>query len=124
MSQEQADELQERLVEFAVAIIRVVSKLPSTPVGRRLAVQMLHSGTSPAPNYGEARGAESRADFAHKLRIALKELNETAIWLEIIAKSRLVSEKELDALRNENSELARILTASVKTLRSGRKNDK
>ena len=124
MSQEQADELQARLVEFAVAIIRVVSKLPSTPAGRHLAVQMLRSGTSPAPNYGEARGAESRADFAHKLRIALKELNETAIWLEIIAKSRLVSEKELVALRNENSELARILTASVKTLRSGGKNDK
>ena len=72
------------------------------------------SGTSPAPNYGEARGAESKADFVHKLRVALKELNETTIWLQIIRKSRM-SQLELDGLMKETQELARILVSSIRT---------
>lgn len=81
--QSQADELEERLVDFAVRIVRLSSSLPKTPAGRHIAGQILRSGTSPAPNYGEARGAESHADFVHKLRIVLKELNETSIWLRV-----------------------------------------
>lgn len=93
----EADAIQERLVDLAIAIIRLAAHLPPNPAGRHLAAQILRSGTSPAPNYGEARGAESRADFVHKLRIALKELNETAIWLQIIRKSR-ISNYNIDAL--------------------------
>ncbi len=78
MSQTAADALQERLVLFAVKIIKLVTYLPKTTAGRHVAGQILRSGTSSAPNYGEARGAESRADFVHKLRISVKELNETA----------------------------------------------
>jgi len=84
MAQAAADALQERLVLFAVKIIGLVTCLPKTTAGRHVAGQVLRSGTSPAPNYAEARGAESRADFVHKLRIAVKELNETGIWLLII----------------------------------------
>src|SRR5213593_1116532 len=83
-SQSKAGELEERLIEFAVRIIRLTSRLPKTPAGKHVAGQILRSGTSPAPNYGEARGAESHADFVHKVRIVLKELNETLIWLQII----------------------------------------
>src|SRR5438034_744290 len=82
--QSQADELEERLVDFAVRIVKLSAGLPKTPAGKHVAGQILRSGTSPAPNYGEARGAESHADFVHKLRIVLKELNETHIWLRII----------------------------------------
>ena len=81
MAQAAADALQERLVLFAVEIIGLVTCLPKTTAGRHVAGQVLRSGTSPAPNYAEARGAESGADFVHKLRIAVKELNETGIWL-------------------------------------------
>jgi len=88
--------------------------LPRTPAGQHVAAQILRSGTSPAPNYGEARGAESRADFVHKLRVALKELNETAIWLQIIRRSRM-TQLELDGLIKENQELSRILVSSIKT---------
>ena len=90
MSQAAADELQRRLVSFAVKIIELAGHLPKTPAGRHVSGQILRSGTSPAPNYGEARGAESRADFVHKLRIAVKELNETGIWLLIILEARMV----------------------------------
>ena len=85
-----ADELEERLVDFAVRIIKLSAALPRTPPGRHIAGQILRSGTSPAPNYGEARGAESRADFVHKIRVVLKELNETSIWLRIIDRSELL----------------------------------
>jgi four helix bundle protein len=80
--QSRANELEERLIDFAVRIVKLSASLPRTPAGRHIAGQILRSGTSPAPNYGEARGAESHADFVHKLRIVLTELNETAIWLD------------------------------------------
>ncbi len=61
MSQAAADALQRRLVSFAVRIIELVGHLPRTSAGHHVSGQLLRSGTSPAPNYGEARGAESRA---------------------------------------------------------------
>jgi four helix bundle protein len=89
-SQSQADELEGRLVNFAVRIVKLSASLPRTPAGKHIAGQILRSGTSPAPNYGEARGAESPADFIHKLRIIIKELNETSIWLRVIERSQLI----------------------------------
>lgn len=82
--QSKANEIEERLINFAVRIIKLTGSLPKTPGGKHIAGQILRSGTSPAPNYGEARGAESNADFLHKLGIVIKELNETSIWLRII----------------------------------------
>lgn len=115
MTQSTADALQDRLVQFAVKIIELVPHLPKTSAGRHVAGQILGSGTSPAPNYGEARAAESRADFVHKLRIALKELNETGIWLLIILKARMAPAAVIADLIQENRELACILGASIKT---------
>jgi four helix bundle protein len=79
-----ADDLEERLIQFAIAIVTLVGQLPQNFQAKHIATQLLRSGTAAAPNYGEARAAESRADFIHKLKIALKELNETAVWLRII----------------------------------------
>jgi four helix bundle protein len=115
MSQAAADELQRRLVSFAVKIIELAGHLPKTPAGRHVSGQILRSGTSPASNYGEARGAESRADFVHKLRIAVKELNETGIWLLIILESRIAPAVFVENLIKENRELACILGASIRT---------
>jgi len=69
-----ADELEERLINFAVRVIKLSACLPKTPAGKHIASQILRSGTAPAPNYGEARGAESLSDFIHKLGIVLKEV--------------------------------------------------
>ncbi len=115
MSQAAADALQRRLVSFALKIIELVGRLRKTLAGRHVSCQILRSGTSPAPNYGEARGAESRADFVHKLRIAVKELNETGIWLLIILEARIAPTALVENLIREDRELACILGASITT---------
>ncbi len=66
-------DLQERFIEYAVSIIKLMENLPETKAGRHIYSQILRSVTSPAPNYGETRSAESTSDFIHKLKIALKE---------------------------------------------------
>jgi len=118
-SQSCADELEHRLIDFAVRIVKLSANLPRTPAGKHIAGQILRSGTSPAPNYGEARGAESHADFIHKLRIVLKELNETSIWLRVIKRSRILKPELLTEIILENNELCRIFTTSLKTARKG-----
>ena len=121
-----SDQLEERLIHFAVDVVRLSTDLPRTPAGRHISLQVLRAGTSPAANYAEARGAESRSDFIHKLRIVQKELNETSVWLRILL--RIVAEKEenIVAILAENRELAKIVTTSVKTakLRLGSENEK
>ena len=77
-----ADEIHQRLINFGTRTTRVAKMLPRTDEGRYISRQLLRSGLAVAPNYAEARGAESRADFIHKLRIVLKELNESKSWLE------------------------------------------
>src|SRR5438034_10836273 len=75
----------------------------------------LRAGTAAAANYAEARGAESRSDFIHKLRIVLKELNETAVWLQLIMEGSLLRSDKIVAVVAENEELCRILAASIRT---------
>lgn len=120
-AQSRSDELEERLIDFAVRIIKLSAALPKTPAGKHIAGQILRSGTSPAPNYGEARGAESHADFVHKLGIVLKELNETCIWLRVIVRSALLNPALLTEMLTENQELCRIFTSSLKTARGNKK---
>jgi four helix bundle protein len=112
-----ANDLEKRLISFAAAILRLSSKLPRTLQGRHLSSQVLRSGTAAAANYGEARGAESRADFIHKLKVVFKELNETTIWLEVIAESGALPAEPIVAIVAENRELCRIIAASIKTAR-------
>jgi four helix bundle protein len=114
-----SNQLEERLIEFAARLIRLSIELPQTPAGRHIAMQILRSGTAPAPNYAEARGAESRADFIHKLGIVQKELNETCVWLRILQKNVAENPENIVAIVAENRELARIITASIKTAQKG-----
>jgi four helix bundle protein len=116
-----ADKLERRLITFAVTIVSLSAKLPRTLQGRHIASQILRSGTSVAANYGEARGAESRQDFIHKLRIVFKELNETTIWLEVIAESSMLSPDITAPIVAENRELCRVFAASIKTARASMK---
>ena len=73
------DELSERLWQFAARAGKVVDALPNTRLGRHIAGQLVRCGTSAPPNYDEGRAAESRADFVHKLGIALKELKNAGM---------------------------------------------
>ena len=110
-----SDALQKRRITFASQIIYVSASLPKTPEATLISKQVLRSGTAVAANYGEARAAESRADFIHKLRVVLKELNETAVWLELLVESSLISREKVSATIVENQELSRIITASIRT---------
>lgn len=111
------NDIQERLIQFAAPIIKVCDTLPKTTAGKHIASQLLRSGTSPAPNHGEARSAESTADFIHKLKISVKELNETEVWLRIIIASDLIPVSLLEPLLDECIQLQRILNTSIKTAR-------
>lgn len=111
------DNIEERLIDFAVRIIMVCEELPITPAGRHIRGQLLRSGTSPAPNYGEARGAESPNDFVHKLKVVLKELNESRVWLKIIIRAKILSRNLLADLLDECDQLCRIISASIHTTR-------
>jgi len=117
-SQQKADDLEARLVDFAVRIIKLSNSLPKTPAGRHVANQILRSGTSPAANYSEASGAESNSDFIHKLGIVLKELNETSVWLKIVNKGGLVSSALMSNIIDETTQLSKIVTSSVNTLKT------
>ncbi len=114
-------DLEERLLEYSVSIIKIVDKLPVTRVGNHIAGQLLRSGTSPYPNHGEAQAAESPRDFIHKLRISLKELRETKRWLKLIQRVPLLnsSEKLIEILQ-ETEELVKIFVTSIKTAESNR----
>ena len=115
MKKERQYDLQDRLVEFAVRIIKLSEALPDTRSGRHVSSQILRSGTSPAPNYAEGQSAESSSDFIHKLKISLKELRETEVWLKIIGKAQMVDPAKLQPLQKEVDELIAILFRSVET---------
>ena len=112
------DELAERLLNFAARIGKVVDSLPDTRMGRHVAGQLVRSGTSPAANYAEACGAESRRDFVHKLSICLKELRETQCWLQLIVKAELLSEKQLSVMLDESKQLINIIAKSIVTTKA------
>ena len=109
-------DLEERLLEYAAAIIRLAEKLVPTRAGNHVAGQLLRSGTSPLPNHGEAQAAESADDFVHKLKICLKELKESIRWLRLIQRVPLVKSAEtVEPLLKETDELIRIFSASIRT---------
>ena len=109
-------DLEERLLRFAVRIVRLVESLPKSRAGTHLGGQLLRCGTSPLLNHGEAESAESKEDFIHKLKVCLKELRETLRCLKLIQLVPLVkSPSRLAPLLKENDELIRIFVASVNT---------
>lgn len=112
---DKAFDLEDRLVGFAVRAIGVVEALPETKAGRHIAGQLVRSGTSPAPNYGEAQAAESRKDFIHKMKVCLKELRESMIWLKIVHRKPLCAPGRLESIMNECDELVSIFVSSIKT---------
>jgi four helix bundle protein len=105
----------ERCIGFSAGILRLAVDLRKNQDLRTFSDQILRSGTSVGANAGEARSAESRADFIHKMQIALKELRETAYWLALIQKSGLIEYPAVSDLRKECSELTAILVVSVRT---------
>jgi four helix bundle protein len=109
------DEVQNRLIEFAVILMAIGSSLPKSFAGRRIGDQLFRSGTAAAANYAEVRGAEGRNDFIHKLGIVRKELNECLVWLRLLEKGGIVAQDSIGRASRECDELCRIISASRKT---------
>ena len=109
-----AGELQDRLVLFGLSVCRALATLRRDPVVDHFARQLLRSATSAAANYGEARSAESRHDFIHKMQICLKELRETDVWFRFLSGFGAL---DCTKLRVECNELTAIFVASLKTAR-------
>ena len=112
-------DLEERLLEFASAIIDLSEKLPNSRAGNHIAGQILRSGTSPYAVHGEAESAESRDDFVHKIKVCLKELRETRRWARLIGRKHWSNEDPtLIFVLSESEELIRIFMSSVRTARA------
>jgi four helix bundle protein len=105
--------LDERLIEFASAIIDIAEALPDSVAGNHLAGQLIRSGTSPCLQYGEAQSAESRADFIHKMKISAKELRETFNCLRLIRRKKWFAKESLNACIDENNQLISIFVKSI-----------
>jgi four helix bundle protein len=112
-------DLEERLIDFAVAIVLFVESLPWSRTTIHLGGQLLRSGTSPCLNYGEAKSGESKNDFIHKMKVCLKELRETHNCLRILHRARKYkSEQAVIDLIKECNELISIFIKSIVTASS------
>src|SRR5207253_9330963 len=108
-------DLEDRLLEFAARLTKLVDALPNSRTGNHISGQLLRCGTSPFANHGEAQAAESRKDFIHKLGLCFKELKEIKRWLRLIGRVELISLAQLRPLLIETEELLRIFSASIRT---------
>jgi len=122
MNERRKFDLEERLIDFAVNMIAIVEALPASKAGKHVAGQLIRSGTAPAPNYGEAQIAESRRDFIHKLKISLKELRESMIWLKIIERKPMCEREQTKPLIEECNQLVAIFVKSIQTARDNEDN--
>ena len=111
-------ELSDRLLDFAVGCVKLSFKLNQVAMGKALANQLLRSATSAGANYQEGCGAESLADFVHKLQITLKELLESFWWLKVVARAEMIPSDQVRPLLNESDELRRIIAKSVLTAKT------
>jgi len=118
-NRDKRDQLTNRLLDFAALVVKFINTLPNTVVGRYIGGQLVRSGTSPGANYEEACGAESRADFIHKLSIVLKELKESRFWLRLIQRTN-ISRSSVEPVIRECEELCAIVAQSILTARKNK----
>jgi len=111
------DEMRDRMMDFAVRVLRMAESLPRTVSGQTIARQVARSGTSVAANYRSALRGKSRPDFIHKIAISLEEADETGFWIDLAERARLVRREKVTPLRQETDELVRILSATRTTAR-------
>jgi four helix bundle protein len=108
--------LEDRLIDFAVLVIKLVESLPNTKSATHLGGQLLRSGTSPSLNYGEAKSGELKNDFIHKMKVCLKELRESHNCLRIIDRAKISPDEQLVLyLIKECNELISIFVTSIVT---------
>jgi four helix bundle protein len=110
--------LSERLLDFAVSVVALAPRLQRSATGKFVVGQLVRSASSAGANFQEACGAESRADFAHKMQVVLKELRETEYWMKLVTRAKLLPADLLASPLSEADELIRIVVRSVVTAKS------
>lgn len=113
------NDLTKRLFDFTVKVITFLRKLPKSPENQIIRYQLTKSSASSGANYEEAQAGSSRADFANKVRISLREMRESNYWLRLIdsIEDELINNFELEWLIKESNELKLILGAIVQKTR-------
>ena len=109
------ENISEQLLDLAVRIIKLVNTLPKTAVGKHVGGQLMRAGTSAGSNHEEACGAESKADFVHKMGVVLKELKESCFWLQVIHRTELLTPQRIELLLQECEELCAIVAKNIIT---------
>ncbi len=110
----QNEDLRERTKTFALRVVRMFSALPKSTEAQVIGKQVLRSGTSVGANYREASRARSKAEFSAKCGDCLREIDETAYWLELLVDAGIVAPEKLAPLRSECDELTAIFVSIVK----------
>ncbi len=113
-------DIKARSFALAVRILKLVSAMGKDTASQVVARQMARSGTSVGAKVEEAQGAHSKADFAHKIKLARTEARETHYWLRLVAAAGLMPATRVSDLTREADEVLRILTAIVKTSRGAK----
>lgn len=107
--------LQEKSFAFAVRIVKLRQYLSREKAEHAISKQLLRSGTAVGALVREAEQAESRADFVHKLSIALKEASETEYWILLLTEAGYLSAQEMESIAADNRELLKLLTSIINT---------
>src|SRR3954466_44781 len=113
-------DLKDRTREYALRVIRLYSRLPTSPIPQVIGKQLLRCGTSVGANYREGIRARSRVEYAAKLNVALMELEESLYWLELLEGSSVFTAQRLAELKSETSELSAIFVCLIKRFRPRR----
>jgi len=112
------EDIAERLEAYASDVLSVVFALPKNRTGKHIEDQLVRSGSAPGAHYSEARSAQSRRDFIHKISLAGKEMRESVYWLGVVKRSELTSGPDISPMIQEGRELTAFLLASAKTAKS------
>ena len=107
--------LRDRSFELAVSIVHLCRRISREKSEYVITRQLLKSGTNPGAMTREAQNAESIKDFIHKLRIALKEAEETQYWLDLLLETDLMSRREHEKIYGLCNEVTKMLTSSIIT---------
>ena len=113
--------LLEKTISFAIRIVKCVQYLQNEKNEYVMSKQLLRSGTSIGANVHEAIFGQSRADFANKLNISLKEASETSYWIVILSRTGYLDDKIYESLKSDIDEIISIIIASLKTTRKNEK---
>ena len=115
--------IKDKSFAFALRVVNLAKFLETKKKEFVLSRQVLRSGTAIGALVREAEHAESKADFVHKMNIALKEANETLYWLELLYQGEYIEKQSFQSIATDSEELIKLLIAIVKTSKASKQSE-